>query len=138
MNDLFLVITMMATLMLAWGGDQLLEWFRQIAGKTFDPIPGLWLAIVFNLALAGMLLAVTWLTLVKNQRSVWLSVVFASLGLLVLVSLPLMQLFGFMPVFLSDLLRPFLPPAPNSLLFHAAAFIAVLGMSSLFNRLHKS
>jgi hypothetical protein len=138
MNKLVSIVAMVVTLMLAWGFDRLLEWSRQTAAKTFDPIPGLWLAGVFNVALAGVVLMVAWLTLMKSQRSLLVSVVFLAIGLLTLVSLPLMQLFSFMPSFLSDLLSPFLPPSPNSLLFHAAAFIAVIGVLGLFNRWHKS
>lgn len=83
-----------------------------------------------NLILATCILALAWLVCIRSPRNGWVAALFLMVGLFLLLSPTLSILLA--PVIRWPL--PFGFPLPGSRLFHAAAFVAVIGIANLVVR----
>ncbi len=131
MRKLFLLTGLVGTLAIAYGADQLLRSSRELLSRTFDRNLAVWPAVLLNLFLAAVVLLLYQVAVVRQRTSklVLLCFIVAGLALLISGTPPVM---GFLvalgPVRVS-------PVAPDSLLFHVAAFVTVTGFWGLTGRL---
>ncbi len=123
---------MAVVLVLSYGLDRIWDFLRQENGRTFNVMPSLWLAGIFELAFALAVLAFGWLALFKTEKNSTVSVVLLGLGLVLLFSSLLWALFPTVP--LQTVFGPFLGlfiVSPSSYERHAAAFFAIMGAVGL-------
>ncbi len=118
------VVTMMGSLAVAYALDKAFQVVRQTASQTFNPVPGLAVAAGGSVLLAGLLVALAWLFLAYKVKK-WVSLTALVIGLL-LLSAPALRMLVVCPL-------PF-TPSPNSLLWHASAFVAVIGGVALVRK----
>ncbi|GAB4409696.1 MAG: hypothetical protein Kow00123_23100 [Anaerolineales bacterium] len=118
------VVTMMGSLAVAYALDKAFQVVRQTASQTFNPVPGLVVAAGGSVLLAGLLVALAWLFLAYKVKK-WVSLTALVIGLL-LLSAPALRMLVVCPL-------PF-TPSPNSLLWHASAFVAVIGGVALVRK----
>lgn len=133
MNRLISAIGMIGVLVIAYAADSVRNLLREAVGRTFDPFIvrlSLWVVVAVNLFLATCILALAWFVCIKSPRSGWISALFLVVGLFILLSSSLSVLFA--PILRGPL--PFGSLPPDTLLFHAAAFVAVIGIVSLIVR----
>ncbi len=133
MNRLIVGMGMICVLVIAYASDRVRDLLRRIAGETFSSsviLQSLWIAAAANLILAACILALAWLVCIKSPRNGWVVTLFLAVGLFLLLS-PIFS------ILLAPIIRwplPFGFPPPDTLLFHAAAFVVVIGIANLILR----
>lgn len=133
MNRLISAIGMIGVLVIAYASDRMRDWLREAVERTFDPAIvrlSLWATAAVNLILAVCILALAWFVCIRSLRSGWSAALFLIVGLFLLLSPSLSNLLG--PIIRGPL--PFGSLPPDARLFHAAAFVAVLGIANLVVR----
>lgn len=133
MNRLISTIGMISTLVIAYASDRALDSLRRAAAQALSPsvvLQSLWVAAAVNLILAACILLLAWFVGMRSHRSTLIATLFLVVGLLILLSPSLSPLVA--PIICWPL--PFGFPPPDSLLFHAAAFVAVIGIVNLIVR----
>jgi hypothetical protein len=118
------LIGMTIELILFFGIDKWLDWQARIAQKSSDyPTYFIWI-IVSGLVICVLLCGLSWLTLIKSQRSFPISIIFIAVGLLV-YNYPILYLWS------SWLPLPYIF-SYHTPLAYTGIFISVLGMMHLF------
>ncbi len=136
MKSLAAVAGMLATLALTRWFDYLYDVLRTAPTRNVfvgtDAI--LWLGAATDVIVAGLLLLLTWFVMVKNGGSRFVFVSFLLVGILLLFSFSLQASLSLLPPSMWQLFTAVMPTSPRSLLFHAGAFIAVIGLMGLVVR----
>lgn len=126
---------MIGIFVLTWWFDRLFEFARLGVPSTGDPLPPvIWVSIVTNWALAGLVLLLAWFVIFKNGGSPLVFFVFLIVGLLLTFSFSLSAPLGYLPWLLGYPIDFFLPSSPRSLYFYASAFISIIGVIGLVAR----
>ncbi|MCL4487256.1 MAG: hypothetical protein M1570_03900 [Chloroflexi bacterium] len=134
MRKLVLLIGLVLTLAIAYGADQALGLSRERAAQTFDRNLTVWPAIPVNLVVAVAVLLLCQTAVLSRWRSklVLLCFILVGLGLLISGTPPIMGSLGALHQIRVS------PVAPDSLLFHVAAFVTVTGFWGLMGLLRHS
>ncbi len=128
MRRLLSLVGMLALLLMASGLDRIWEALRVQNSRTFNVTPSIWFAGTLDLVFAGSVLALAWFFLSKAEKSYLASGVFAFVGTLLLISYPMRAAMYSIPRGSTfGALFQILAVPPAGYLFHAAAFVAVIG-----------
>lgn len=133
MNRLISIIGMIGVLVIAYASDRVRDGLREAVGRTFDLSLvrlSLWVAAAVNLILAACILALAWFVCLRSPKSRGVATLFLMVGLFLLLSPSLSNLLG--PIIRGPL--PFSSLPLEARLFHAAAFVVVIGIANLILR----
>lgn len=123
---------MVATLVVAGWFDRLHDMARvSNPNANFNAIVLLWAST--NVVLSGLVLLLAWFVILKNGKSTLVLLSFLIVGLLLLFSYILEPL-SLLPPFLWQPFIALMPTSPRSLVYHASAFIALIGLLGLVVR----
>jgi len=139
-SDIISLLGMIATFAIAYGLDAWIASLRKLASQTFNPAPGMLVAIVSNFIMAAVLLLLSWFVIFQSEAARWIAYLFIIIGALVaifpgtlFIRSPSFSWFRSFP--LTAWLRDVLFVAGlGSHLFLSAAFLAMIGLFALIHQ----
>ena len=140
-SDIISLLGMIATFAIAYGLDAWIASLRKLASQTFNPAPGMLVAIASNFIMAAVLLLLSWFVIFQSEAARWIAYLFIIIGALVAIfpgtlfirSPSLFSWFRSFP--LTAWLRHVLFVAgPGSHFFLSAAFLAMIGLFALIHQ----